>query len=104
MAEKELQDYYIKFLEKRNIPYIHIPNRAFSKSYRTPKCIKDFPDLDFQYNGTRYLREYGVPGAHLDNKERQWTRMMEYEKQGANIMILTSMDAVMDDIQRIFNK
>lgn len=103
MIEKPIQDYYIKELEQHNIDYIHIPNRAFSKKYRTPKCLKDWPDLTFCTNQEVYMREFGVRGAHKVRKERQQTRMEVWSFNG-NVDILTvySMEEAQQDLLNIF--
>jgi len=72
MIEKELQDHLIKRLQKNGLPYIHIPNRAFSKNMKTPNCLKYFPDVQFAYNGNMYMVEFGImTGGTIRHKERK---------------------------------
>ena len=101
MKEKPIQDLYIRILAQNNIEYVHIPNRTFSKNYRTPLQLKFLPDLTFLYKGTLYMREVGVPGRHLDQKGKQHDKMMLWHNQGADIAIITSIEAAMDDMTSI---
>ena len=63
-----------------NLPYLHIPNRAF-RGTRASK-LKDFPDYLFAAFGGVYMVEFGTPGAHLDRKERQVSVMENWKNHG----------------------
>lgn len=75
--EKPLQDLYIDLLNQLELPWLHIPNRAFSKNARIrydslgKPCVKSLPDLIFCFKGKMYFRELGIKGRHLDNKTDQ---------------------------------
>lgn len=97
MTEKPLQDRYIELLQTLRVPYIHIPNRAFKGKYTPLKCLKDFPDLDFQFNGKRYMREFGIKGRNKDRKILQFEKMLEYEKRGADIKIIETENELKAD-------
>lgn len=108
MIEKEIQDYYIEVLIANNIPFIHIPNSAFKKGKIKMKydsfgesCLKNHPDVDFQYNGIRYQREFGIRGQHKDRKKTQKEKMKLYAKHGTNVAVLLSMSAAEADLREI---
>lgn len=100
-TERPIQDFYIRILTQNKIEYIHIPNRTFGKNYRTPLCLKHLPDIIFLYKGTLYMREVGVEGRHLDRKSLQLKKMELWKSQGADISIVTNIDAAMGDLKVI---
>ena len=87
MIEKDIQDMLIDILKKKDLPYIHIPNRAFSKTSRGAACLKDFPDLQFAYNGYVYMIEIGLKDGntarHKARKGRQKAVGEKWEYHGA---------------------
>ena len=108
MTEKPMQDKYIALLNKHKIPFIHIPNSAFAKGRVNAKhdalnksCLKDFPDLDFQFNGIRYQREFGIKGRHSDRKIRQAIKMEWYASQGANVATIYNEEELNQDWKNI---
>jgi hypothetical protein len=107
-TEKPLQDKYIELLLSLGLPFAHIPNSAFGKGKIRAKydsfgesCLKNFPDLDFQFNGKRYQRELGVPGRHSDRKLKQREKMSLYGKHGADIAIIQSEEEMINDWKAI---
>jgi len=101
MKELPLQHKYIELLESLGLPYLHIPNRAFGK-FKTPGCLKDFPDLMFAYNGRVYQREFGVSGRHLERKQRQLAVMTDWASNGnVNILIINNEDGLKEDWKKI---
>jgi hypothetical protein len=105
-TEKPLQDFYCDVLKANGVPFLHLPNTAHRKvraKYDSfnESCLKHFPDIDFQYNGVRYLRELGVPGRHLGRKSKQLEKMRLYGIHGANIAIITSLEAAEKDLKEI---
>ena len=105
-TEKPLQNFYIDVLKANGIPFLHLTNQSF-RSFRAKydsfneSCLKHHPDIDFQYNGVRYMRELGVEGRHKGRKAKQLEKMMLYAKHGSNIAIILSMDAAEKDLKEI---
>jgi len=81
MIEKDIQDMLINILQKKDLPYIHIPNKAFSKYSRGAACLKDFPDIQFAYEGYIYMIEIGVKDGNTPrNKARKGRQKVVGEK------------------------
>ena len=80
--EKELYLILEGALNARGIPFIHIPNRAFSKKYRTPNNLKHLPDYTFPFGGIVNMWEFGVPGRHEGRKEMQRDMMLSWKHNG----------------------
>lgn len=100
-TEKPIQDLYIRLLDIKDIPWLHIPSRAFSTRYRTPHNLKFFPDLLFYFNGQLFLRELGVEGRHKWRKGRQLEVMQKWKKNGADIAVILSEEAALKDMAAI---
>ena len=98
-TEKPLQDLYTRLLEARQVEYIRISANVYRRV--KDNCIRLLPDITFLFNGTLYMREFGVPGRHLDRKGLQHDKMMRWAAQGADIAIITSEDAAVEDMKKI---
>ena len=98
--KKELHDYAVGILNKRQIPYIHIPNRIFKGKYGKSN-LKYFPDIMFAYNGRVFQREFGLPKRHTERKEKQLLLMRQWEANGVDIKIIYSRDKLEDDFKNI---
>jgi hypothetical protein len=46
-------------------------------------CLTSFPDVIFLYKGKFYMREFGIPGRHMDRKEKQEVEMMKWQKNNS---------------------
>jgi hypothetical protein len=100
-TELPIQKLYTNALDANKIEWIHIPNRTFRGKYRPPENLCLLPDIIFLYKGTLFMREVGVRGRHLDRKGQQHDRMMRWASQGADILIVTSEEGAMDDLENI---
>ncbi len=100
MKEKKIQDFYTEILTAKGIQFLHIPNSTFKGKYQHPS-LKHQPDLFFQYKGTLYLREVGIPNVHIDRKSKQMDKMKKWAANGADIAIILSMEAAREDCKYI---
>ncbi len=109
-TEKEIfYDFINSLFQKLSIPYIHIKNSSFAGTrYRKPNPenvmmgdVNGHPDYTFCFNEKLYLREYGIEGKNLDQKGKQLERMRLWAKQGADIKLIFSEEAMMADFRYI---
>ena len=107
-SEKPLQDAYIDLLNKLELPWLHIPNRAFSKNARVRydslggPCTKSLPDIMFCFKGKMYFRELGIKGRHLDNKADQLFKMGWWASHcDGDVLIINNEDGMREDWEKI---
>ena len=72
-TEQEMHQFMIDLLNKKLIPYIHIPNGLFihKKSAGAAKKLKNVSDFIFPWNKRVNLLEIGEKGNHIDRKKQQ---------------------------------
>jgi hypothetical protein len=98
VIEKELAFFLEDFFNSLNIPWLHIPNKAY-KGGRSLQ-LKNFPDYVFPYNGNVFMVELGITGRHTDRKTKQLSVMQRWsELGGVKFAMLFSKDGIIDQMK-----
>ena len=111
-VEKEIQDYYIKFLQKNKIDFFRIGNSGFKNKRKAAlsygvfengvPCDKYFPDVIFVIDSKVYIREFGEKGSNTDRKEKQRIRGEHWEVHGnCSYKLLLTLESAKDDLKEI---
>jgi hypothetical protein len=82
--KEEMQNRFIKWLQKNNLDFFRIGNSAFIHKVTSPysyaidlsgmPCHKYWPDIIFPFGGKIYMIEFGIKGRHKDLKTLQALR------------------------------
>ena len=89
--EKEIQDIFIKRLQRKRIDFIRVKNQGFkgkAKSANSFGVWKDgepndkfFPDIMFPFEGTLFMIEFAIGNTNPKRKEKQRERGLHWEQQ-----------------------
>ena len=102
LEKTELLDVCRAELNKRGIPFIHIPNSIFIRAtWSVINMFRYFPDILFLYEGKVYMREFGIGNRNKQPKMKQWSFMQTWIRSGADGKIITTQGELLRDFQEI---